>query len=267
MALIDWNLVWNTEITVSDRQRLNQGSFWDVAIESRQKFDGFSESLTDFQIGCVALKPNETVLEIGPGHGRLTVPLARTARSVTVVDPSASMLSKLQENAEQAKVENIRALNRTWESIEIGKDLEQHDVVVASYSLFMMNIRDQLRKMHEIASDRVLLFVPGEKRIPDAVQEILYGASVSSQYSDHIILYNMLYDMGMDASVELLVFDSSKHYSSFDEALDEQMRFYNASPEKRAELGTYLKTIIHEEDGSYCLKRKRKTALIKWMKK
>lgn len=267
MALIDWNLVWNTEITVSDRQRLNQGSFWDAAIESGQKFDGFSESLTDFQIGRVALKPHEAVLEIGAGHGRLTIPLARTARSVTAVDPSTGMLSRLREGAEEAKVDNIRTLNRTWESIEIGKDLEQHDVVIASYSLFMMNIREQLRKMHEIASDRVLLFVPGEKRIPDAVQEILYGASVSSQYSDHVILFNMLYDMGIDASVELSAFDSVKHYSSFDEALDEQMRFYSAPPEKRAELGTHLKKTIQEEDDSYCLKRNRKTALIRWMKK
>ena len=264
MGLVDWNTLWNNEILVTRRARLNRGDFWDGVATRDEGRASFPEELTQFQLGRIAVKPEETVLEIGPGLGRLTIPLARAAAAVTAVDPSAEMLERLRSRAAAENLTMLRTVHCGWEEVGVVTDLKPHTVLVASYSLFMFDMRSQVQRMLRLATDRVLLFVPGEPRLPEAVQRVMHGAEVSSRIADHVLLFNILHEMGVDADVEILTVDGEKRFDSREEALAQQMQYYDVPIEKNAEMTRYLEPQIREENGGCVLPRTRKTAMLRW---
>lgn len=66
-----------------------------------------SKERTEMEISKIELNPEYTVLDIGAGTGRLAIPIAKTVKMVTAIDPSKGMLSYLRENMEKEGVENI----------------------------------------------------------------------------------------------------------------------------------------------------------------
>ena len=264
MGLVDWNAVWNGEIHLSRRARLNSGRFWDEIAERDQGEDCFPDALTAEHLRRIGAQADETVLEIGPGMGRLTVPLAHAARAVTVIDPSAAMLRRLRARADEAGLTNLRTVQGAWEDDEARAEAGPHDVVVGSYSLFMLDMRAQLERMHRLAADRVCLFVPAEPRMPEAVERILFGAVVSSRLPDHVLLFNLLHDLGIHADVEVLTHPREKRFGSLEEAVDEQLRFHDAPEESREAFAEYVEPKLQRRDGAFVLARPVKTGVLRW---
>ena len=264
MGLVDWNAVWNGESLLSRRARLNSGRFWDEIAERDQGASCFPDELTEQHLRRIAAQADETVLEIGPGLGRLTVPLARAARAVTVVDPSAGMLRRLRARADEEGLTNVRTVHGAWEDAETLDGIGPHAVVVASYSLFMLDMRAQLERMQRLATHRVCLFVPAEPRMPAAVERILFGAVVSSRMPDHVLLFNLLHDLGIDADVEVLTHAREKRYASPEEAVDEQLRFHDAPEEKRDAFTAFVAPQLRERDGGFVLAKTVKTGVLRW---
>ena len=264
MGLVDWNALWNAEILLTRRARLNAGRFWDGIAANGQGEACFPDEQTEAHLRRIAATADETVLEIGPGMGRLTVPLARTVRAVTVVDPSAGMLERLQTRAEAEGLTNLRTVHCAWEDAERGGALGPHTVVVASYSLFMLDMRAQLERMQRLATGRVCLFVPAEPRMPEAVERILFGAVVSSRVADHVLLFNLLHDMGIDADVEVLRCEREKRYASREQAVDEQMRFFDAPDEKRGEIAAFLEPRLRAAGAGVALTATVRTGVLRW---
>ena len=58
-----------------------------------------------------------SVLDVGAGWGRFAIPLARVARTVTAVEPSAALLTHLRANAGAAGLgeERLRIVAAGWE--------------------------------------------------------------------------------------------------------------------------------------------------------
>jgi tRNA/tmRNA/rRNA uracil-C5-methylase (TrmA/RlmC/RlmD family) len=146
-GIINWNELWKVMRSGSPwRRTLDKpaGSFWD------KKSKQFNESMmqnrerTEKQIAKIGLAPEYTVLDVGAGTGRLAIPIAKQAKSVTAIDPSKGMLACLQENMEKESAENITCINKQWEDIELGNDIEPHDVVIASHSLSMLDIHGRI---------------------------------------------------------------------------------------------------------------------------
>ena len=79
-------------------------------------------------------------------------------KHVTVVEPSSGMLTCLRENAINEGLNNITCINKKWEDAVPGEDLGEYDVVIASYSLAMLDIKKALLKMHKVARHSVCLF-------------------------------------------------------------------------------------------------------------
>ena len=262
MGIIDWNSVWDLQMLVTDRARLNDGAFWD-RVAKDEKSGRFTEELTDFQLECLDIKETESVLEIGPGRGRLTKELAKRSSSLTVLDPSEIMLEELAKSLEDDGLNGIRMINSKLEDIP-QDELGSYDVVVASYSLFMMDMETQLRKMTDASKDRVCIFVPANLRIPEKVQHIIKDTRSDIQIPDHVVLFNLLWDMGIKADVLVRSYVVKRGFDDFDSALDEQMRFHNVPEEKRTRMEEYVSSILSEEDGSFVWEQERSTALLRW---
>jgi SAM-dependent methyltransferase len=59
--------------------------------------------------------PDDRVIDVGAGGGRITVPLARRCRELVAVEPSPAMRAVLEEEIARHGVRNIRIVPARWE--------------------------------------------------------------------------------------------------------------------------------------------------------
>jgi SAM-dependent methyltransferase len=262
---IDWNKMWMEKMENASwrKRRGDMTEFWDRSAIR------YNKSLKDidrpaWMISKLDIDPSCTVLDIGAGPGTLTIPLAKTVEHVTVVEPSGGMLTCLKENAANCGLTNITCINKKWEDVHPGVDLDEYDVVIASYSLSMIDMKAALSKMNEIARQCVHLFTFMGGPIWDYVElwPRLYGEEYQAG-PDYIYLYNILYDMGIYANVEIST--TKQHFSSPDEAVEQwKENLYQSAPEAEEVIRSHLSTKLVNEDGT--LWSKNKIASISWRK-
>lgn len=128
------------------------------------------EAFTPFQVNAMALEQRHTVLDIGAGSGRLSLPIAQRVRSVTALDNSRPLLDRLERRARESGQTNIVTLERDWDEIDPRKDLPRHDVVIAS----RYTGEKDLLKLNDAANELVYLVVfagPSTRALHSALLE------------------------------------------------------------------------------------------------
>lgn len=103
-----------------------------------------SPYVNDF-ISRMNITGDEVVLDIGCGPGTLAIPLAKRVKEVIAVDFSEGMLEELKAYAAREGVTNIQTYHIGWE--DNWSALEQADIVVASRSMEVPDIKASLSKM------------------------------------------------------------------------------------------------------------------------
>ena len=279
-GIINWNELWKTMRSGYYRERAREEeedpvSMWDKMAKQ------FNESMTqnrgraEKQIAKIELAPEYTVLDIGAGTGRLAIPIAKQVKSVTAIDPSRGMLACLQENMEKEEVENITCVNKGWEDVELGVDIEPHDVVIASHSItILFDIQEALAKIDASAKKHSYIFTFAGRWMDGGEEELwkaIYGERQrhrTQTWSDYIFLCNILHDMKIYANVETMNSEFEQRYESLDEAVTKWKEMRDIPAEKENVLRSYLSKILVEDDGTgtLCLKRKSKSAMVWWQK-
>ncbi|MCG7849777.1 MAG: class I SAM-dependent methyltransferase [ANME-2 cluster archaeon] len=271
--IINWNELWKAMRSGhqhrGDRGE-DMGSRWDKRAKK------FNESVmkhterTQRQIATLELKPEYTVLDVGAGTGRLSIPIAKQVKSVTAVDPSKGMLACLQENVEREGITNVTTINKRWEDIEVGVDIEPHDIVIACHSLSMFDIQEALRKMDAASKGYVYIMNfagrwmgNGDGKLWKAISG---GGRRSGHSTDYILLYNILHDMKIYANVDILDTEFEQHYDSLDDAVEQWKEMRDIPPEKEDVLREHLSEILvkNSETGALSFKRESKSATIWW---
>lgn len=225
MKHIDWNEIWKEGCEKATRRRI-QGdpiAFWNKMAkhynDSIRNKSSFHSDHAARVITKLDIDSDDTVMDIGSGPGTLAIPIAKIAKCVTVVEPSTEMLSCLKMNAREASIANIRCINKRWEDAIAFKDLDKHDILIASYSLSMMDMKAALFKMNELATKYVYLFTFAAG--PMHIYEDLWPKLHDEEYinsPDYICIYNILHDMGIYANVEITRNLHNQRFSSIEEA-------------------------------------------------
>lgn len=199
-----------------------------------------------------------TVLDIGAGSGALTVPMAKAANYVTAVEPSSGQIDRLRDNAATAGVNNIKIIQKRWEDTTLT-ELGRHDVVTAAYCFQMMDIRAALQKMWAAAERCIFLIDFVDHDLVEPLRRILGGLETGP---DYLFLYNVLYEMGHRASVEIITRD---YEMPLDLQLDTLSYTHGLSSEQKQKLHFYLESEgkICSHDGLLWVKRRYKDALIR----
>jgi len=152
---IDWNQIWQKmyQENLKCRGTNDCASIW-VSKEKAQSFMKQSRENPErirHVIEGLPIHSGSRVLDIGAGPGTMAVPIAKVAAHVTAVEPSPGMTSVLAEYAEEEGVSNIQIVQKRWEDIDLSSDLDgQYDVVVASYSLGMPDIKEAISAMYRV---------------------------------------------------------------------------------------------------------------------
>jgi hypothetical protein len=171
---------------------------------------------------------------------------------------------------------NYKAIQKRWEVVEIGVDIEPHDVVIVSHSLGMFDLQEALEKMNAAAKKRVYIFTFAGRWFFDDQEEVLWeqvydrpprrGRGGGFRF-DYMPLYNILHDMGIYANVEIEDTEHVQRYGSFDEAVEQWTARREIPEENEPLLREYLSKNLESENSDGLLFRMRtKSAMIWWPK-
>jgi len=261
---IDWNLVWKLQIQRSREQspgrdcariwesRESALQFWDMCHRERSRIDK--------TIWETDITPQSRVLDIGAGPGTLAVPFARKVAHVTAIEPAEGMVGVLREKMAEFGVGNISIVQKRWEDVAVKEDLRPpYDVVIASFSLGMEDIRAAIEKMIAASSRYIYLYHFAGTTSWDRQWSELWPKLHGREYQPGPkcdVLYNVLYQMGIYPNILTFRLDHPQRYSSPEEAeraLAPQAQV--ESDEQREILRDYLKGALKEDDGGLMLPR------------
>jgi SAM-dependent methyltransferase len=272
----DWNEIWKA------RQHLHESSKhsddpshnWNKR-ENAERYDSTSRIEYDDRvlttINGLDIAKESCVLDIGAGPGTLALPLAPRVKEITAIEPGEGMTAILSERMKKDGVTNINIIRKRWEDIIPTSDLSgQYDVVIASLSLTMEDIRLALRQMDAVSRGSVYLFwfvdMPFWERMYADLWEPLHGLPYHPGPKADC-LFGVLYQMGIYANVEMLPLKKEYRFKTMDElTVFFRRRFNVMRPEQERVLDDYLKPLIRTEGSEIVISGDSTFAKIWWKK-
>ncbi|MDQ1279252.1 MAG: hypothetical protein QG670_512 [Thermoproteota archaeon] len=191
-------------------------------LEAKDFLQSISSQYISTLTDILQVKPEDNILDIGCGPGTMAVPLARIAKSVTAIDTSVGMLETLKEEAEKNGLRNINCVNKFWRDVEVGIDItDTYDVVIASNSINLLgakeagadrkqldwDLSDAIAKINTLKGKNCATMPLLEHKINDVYE--LLGRQYSG-FPDHIIVHNVLFQMGLKVGVDYFVIQDNK---------------------------------------------------------
>ncbi len=277
-GIINWDELWKaTHAGGFQHHGKDLAAHWDSRARLFNKRVMKNKARSNSQAALLGLTSCETVLDVGAGTGRLALPMARLAKSVTALDQSAGMLTCLQENMAEEGLENIRCIQKSWQDIIPG-ELQPHDVVLSSNSLGVYDLKEALSKMDALAKRAVYIFTFSDGKRDDGFRQFLRegkegGDGGHGRHKRHeagpagyLVIYNLLADMGILADIKFMNWQSDEHYASLDEAVAEWKQMHEVPDEKEPQLREFLSLRLVKDETGLCMHRSHKQVLISWQK-
>ena len=271
---VDWNEVWK------ERMRLHKSSanfadslhIWKDEDNAR-RYDtvarrNYGKRIRDTLEGLEVF-PNAKILDIGSGPGTLTIPLADIAREVTAVEPADGMVKVLKERIAEEGIENIRIVKQDWELVDTKRDLSgPYDMVIASLSLDMLDLRSAVKKMVSVCSGTVNIYwfadMPFWERNYYEVWPELHG---SEYYPGPKVdcLFMVLCQMGIYPDVRMMILDKEYRFSDMEEMFNHfRSRFGVTTDHQEDVMRRYLLGKARELDGEFILSGDTVYAKLSW---
>ena len=175
------------------------------------------------------VRPEDTVLDVGAGAGRLAVPLAEKCHRVTAVEPSKTMRARLGEQAAAWGVSNLEIVNAVWPDAEV----KPAEVVICAHVIYTtQEIEPFLRKLTEASRRDVIVIVFEEPAMAN------YFPLWKSVYGEERLalpslpeLKDTLAQMGIDNTAEPLPQWESRPFKNAESAYEESMARLLLSPD------------------------------------
>jgi SAM-dependent methyltransferase len=226
-----------------------------------------------------------TVLDVGAGPGRHALPLARVARRVVAVEPSAAMREQLEANAFGARdgapgardgapgprdgapggLTNLEIVPAAWP--EAAEQVEPADVVICAHVLYpVVEVEPFLRALD--ARTRRLCFLQlrlGQREGPYLqLFERVWGEP-RALAPTALDLFNVAHQLGFEASFEVVPFPAWRRFDSLDEAV-ENARQDILNPSGADDLiRAYVEPRLVQVDGKLALPNETRSAgLVFW---
>jgi SAM-dependent methyltransferase len=273
----DWNEIWKRRQDLHESSKISDDPSHDWnRKENAARYDANARSEYDDRvqttIESLDLTRGSRVLDIGAGPGTLAIPLAPLVREIMAVEPGAGMVEILKARAEREQISTITCLQKRWEDIDPVQDLSgPYDIVIASLSLTMYDIREALRKMDEVSSGSVHLFwfmdMPfWEKMYADLWEPLHGGPYYPGPKVD--CLFGVLSQMGIYTNVTMLPLSKEYRFKTKDEMRMFFLgRFGAKLPEQEKTVDDYLAPLIRKQGDEVVIAGNSTFAHIWWKKK
>lgn len=273
---IDYFLIWDEQHarSVAQKEKMGEGGgkFWsDQGVVDRfvQNVVSGNPERMEKQIAEMKIAPGSSVLDIGAGPGTLAVPLACRGCHVTTVEPSEPMGIAMDQYRRMMHAPPIQEIRKCWEDVT-PEEAGVHDVVIASRSLMMGDIRNSLLKMDGAAKSAVHLYwfltPPSASGGNEELWPILHGEPYCSG-ANADVLWNCLCQLGIYANIAVETKDKSQHYGSFSEMQEDYYNRLSVSEEWQKNIvDAFLLDRAVREGQGYVIPGVSRTAHIWWEK-
>jgi SAM-dependent methyltransferase len=271
---IDWNRIWKQRQELHESSKVSEDTShnWNKK-ENAERYDRNARSGYDDRvrttIAALDITGDSRVLDIGAGPGTLAIPLAPRVKEITAVEPGAGMVEILTRRAEQDGIRNIRCVQKLWEDVDPARDLAApYDIVIASLSLTMFDIRESLAKMDMVSSGSVHLFwfadMPFWEKMSADLQEPLHGRPYyPGPKAD--CLFGVLYQMGVLPDVTMLPMAKEYRFSSKEEMFAFfRKRFGAKTPEQERIVDEYVRPLIQKQGDEVVISGDSTFAHVRW---
>ena len=200
------------------------------------------------------ISPDQTLMDVGAGGGRLALPLALHCRSVTAVEPSESMAEVLESQARQHGIDNVSTVQARWEDAAV----EPADVVLCAHVVYVIqDIGTFIRKMDSHARSKVLVVL-----YESAPMSRLYPLWRQVHGTERLSLpaapqlRDVLQELGISYRQDTVPGMPGRGYESPEHALEQiSRRLYLAVDDpKRETLAHILESELDELDGVWRMK-------------
>ncbi|ETW94952.1 MAG: hypothetical protein ETSY1_32635 [Candidatus Entotheonella factor] len=132
------------------------GARWDHEVAQRFRSDPLRSLDANLDVIAAYVEPQDVLIDVGGGAGRICLPLALRCREGIVVDVSPAMEEAFRACAADAGITNARFVRADW----LAAEAIQGDIAVAaSVTYFVRDIVAFIRKLEAAARRRVLISV------------------------------------------------------------------------------------------------------------
>jgi hypothetical protein len=231
----DWVAEWRRLVREreSGSHRHSDPRYWDrraasFARTTTGRADQFIEVLAPY------LSPRRTLIDVGAGTGRHSVPLAARLEWVTAVEPSDGMRALLPP------LPNLTVVASSWEDADVAPA----DLVICSHVLYgVEDVVAFVEKLQHSARERVFVMLR-EGSVPHPANVLRDRMSDGplpriTQFSD---LFMVLLQMGIYPDVTFIGYPVLNRYASFDDAVEDCAPLFGEGWDDRVadELGKML---------------------------
>lgn len=103
------------------------------------------------------LEPDDVLVDVGGGAGRIALALAARCRQVVNVDASPVMLRAFTDSAREAGITNARTVAAHWPDVPASVDVTGDLVIVANVTYFVRDIVPFIQALEAAARRRVII--------------------------------------------------------------------------------------------------------------
>ncbi|MBV8695662.1 MAG: class I SAM-dependent methyltransferase [Chloroflexi bacterium] len=191
-----------------------------------------------------------TLLDVGAGTGRFSLALAPQAKHIVAVEPNATMLGYLRQDAASQRLTNISYIPSTWQ--EAPSDL-QADIVLCNHVLYPIREVDTFLLKLRAATQHVCYIYMWATH-PDGLNAHLwphFHGDERQLLPKYIDALDVMCEMGIYADVEVARLAVSLRYASLEDAVEEQLERLILPDDAltRDKLRTLLDAWLVERDG------------------
>ncbi|WKY44397.1 methyltransferase domain-containing protein [Eubacteriaceae bacterium ES2] len=272
-SLINWELlhtILNNRQTKGPEVMADPGNFWDSQAPMYDQMAKMEKDFTRLQIDAMPTSPEDSVLDLCCGPGRITSMIAERVKTVTAIDASPKMLEYCQANCQNLGLKNVTTRLMNWDDVIPNQTIEKHDLVIASRSLAM----PEIKRLNALANKAIAIVCwANAPHIPVILGQMFKGTStataplptVPDRRFGYNLMFNMIYDLGLDPNITILDDGFTKTFDSYDEAYSELRKLRPFTDEKLAIFKNNLAAMLSEnQDGTVTFKQLTKSYVLWW---